>query len=242
VSQRKTAAKPKKKAEPLEAVHRPFAKIAAELSKEVGDAKGAKKASRVAQPPKQSSTKEHEPESETFARFMAGVKTLEEKSTRVARTANEVARSTQSTRRPAEDLDAPAREALRAIVIEGIRFETSDDGEHIEGRRLDVDPRQLRRLKRAEHAIDARVDLHGMTREEARHTLEVFVKKRAADGDKCALVVHGRGHHSPRGVSVLRGEVGAWLTSGRAARHVLAFATAPPEEGGLGALLVLLAR
>jgi DNA-nicking Smr family endonuclease len=70
----------------------------------------------------------------------------------------------------------------------------------------------------------------------------VFVKKRASDGDRVVIVVHGKGEHSPRGQSVLRGEIAAWLSQGRAARHVAAFATAPEDHGGTGAVLVLLAR
>jgi len=41
---------------------------------------------------------------------------------------------------------------------------------------------------------------------------------------------------------VLRGEIGAWLSQGPAARHVAAFATPPPALGGEGALLVLLIK
>jgi DNA-nicking Smr family endonuclease len=40
----------------------------------------------------------------------------------------------------------------------------------------------------------------------------------------------------------LRGEIGAWLSQGRGARPDRAVATAPPAEGGTGAVLVLLAR
>ncbi len=49
------------------------------------------------------------------------------------------------------------------------------------------------------------------------------------DGDRVVLVVHGKGNHSPRGQAVLRGEIAAWLSQGRSARHVAAFATAPDD-------------
>jgi DNA-nicking Smr family endonuclease len=81
-----------------------------------------------------------------------------------------------------------------------------------------------------------------MSLTEAREAVTAFVRKRSAEGDRAVAIIHGKGNHSPRGVAVLRGEIGAWLSDGRAARHVLAFATAPDEDGGTGALLVLLAR
>ncbi len=127
-------------------------------------------------------------------------------------------------------------------MSEGIRFETTDDGETLSGRRVDLDPRELRRLRRGQYAVDGKLDLHGMGAEEARAAVEAFVKKRARDGDKVVLVVHGKGSHSPRGHAVLRGEIAAWLSQGRSACHVAAFATAPDEHGGTGAVLVLLAR
>ncbi len=54
------------------------------------------------------------------------------------------------------------------------------------------------------------------------------------------LVIHGRGDHSPAGVGVLRGEIAAWLSQGRSSQHVAAFATAIADDGGDGALYVLL--
>jgi DNA-nicking Smr family endonuclease len=38
----------------------------------------------------------------------------------------------------------------------------------------------------------------------------------------------------------LRGEIAAWLSQGRASHHVAAFATACPDDGGEGALYVLI--
>lgn len=92
------------------------------------------------------------------------------------------------------------------------------------------------------YAVDGKLDLHGMSLEEAREAVTTFVKRRQSEGDRVIAIIPGRGSHSPRGIGVLRGEIGAWLSDGRAARHVAAFATAPDDMGGAGALLVLLAR
>ena len=204
-----------------------------------GAAKPAAARKSVAPPPRAEAGGEAS-DAETFARYMAGVKPLRGEAQRLPQTAEKVERRERVA--PAVDLDVEARAAMRALVAEGVRFETTDDGERIEGRRLDVDPRELRRLRRGAFAVDGKLDLHGLGATDARQAVEAFVRKRALDGDKVVALVHGKGKHSPRQTAVLRGEIGAWLSQGRAARHVRAFATAPAEDGGGGVLLVLLAR
>jgi DNA-nicking Smr family endonuclease len=56
------------------------------------------------------------------------------------------------------------------------------------------------------------------------------------------LVIHGKGRNSAGGVAVLRGEVSAWLSQGASSAHVAAFTTARREDGGEGAMYVLLRR
>jgi len=177
----------------------------------------------------------------SFAVYMSGVRALPDHAGRIPLTASRLERL-RGAAAPLPDLDQGARALMRSLVTEGLRFETTDDGERIEGRRLDVDPRELRRLRRVQYAIDGKLDLHGHGLDDARRAVELFVKKRAELGDKVVAIVHGKGSHSPRQNGVLRGEIGAWLSQGRAARHVLAFATPPEDEGGTGAVLVLLAR
>jgi DNA-nicking Smr family endonuclease len=56
------------------------------------------------------------------------------------------------------------------------------------------------------------------------------------------LLVHGRGSHSKDQVPVLKEALRTWLATARFGRHVLAFATARPQDGGAGAVYVLLRR
>ncbi len=195
----------------------------------------------AAPPPRDDAPQPGDPQ--TFAVYMAGVHALPGGAAhRIPRTASKLERAGSGDGGVVSDADADARARMRSLVTEGLRFETMDDGERIEGRRLDVDPRELRRLRRGEYAVDGKLDLHGLGADEARHAVEGFVRKRSHDGDRVVLVVHGKGTHSPRGNAVLRGEIAAWLSQGRSARHVAAFATAPDDHGGGGAVLVLLAR
>jgi DNA-nicking Smr family endonuclease len=134
------------------------------------------------------------------------------------------------------------RDHLRALVEDRARFEVSDDGSRVEGRRVDLPVATLRRLRRGEIAVDARIDLHGMSLGEARPHLELFVRTMRARGERCVLVIHGKGRHSPAGVGVLRGEIAAWLSQGSASESVAAFATAREDDGGEGAVYVLLRK
>lgn len=180
-------------------------------------------------------------ESDTFAQYMAGVKALPGASTRLPRTVSQIERTERRAAAP-DPREDEALARLRALVTEGLRFDVTDDGRVLEGRRIDVDPRELRRLRKGAYGVDGTLDLHGLATEEARLAVEAFVKKRAAEGDRVLCIVHGKGAHSPRGHAVLRGEIGAWLSQGRAARHIAAFVSTRDADGFSGSLVVLLAR
>lgn len=150
---------------------------------------------------------------------------------------------------PKPEADVPAgptpdtREALSvldALIGGGSRFEVQDDGTCLEGRRPEVPMPTLRKLRRGVFPVDARLDMHGMTVTEAKDALAMFLRVQRQKGERCVLVIHGKGAHSTGGVGVLRGEIGAWLSQGGCAAHVLAFASAHAEDGGTGAMYVLL--
>lgn len=184
----------------------------------------------------------------SFSRLMGGVEKLPETGKhRVPTRGPDPGRSFRSDKlevfRSKEELEADeAREHLRALAMGGVRFEVSDDGSHVEGRRIDLNPTVLRRLRRGQFPIDGRIDLHGMALEEARAAMVAYLGKMRERGECMVLVVHGKGEHSPGGIGILRGEIAAWLSQGAAAEHTAAFATAQRADGGEGATYVLLVR
>jgi DNA-nicking Smr family endonuclease len=217
-----------------------------ELARREAEAKG-----RAAPPgaaAARSTPRAREPDDEALLmhRLFAGVTPLGRGRGRV--TGQPVERSAAVERAAARGADAAAaddqavREHLRALVEDRGRFEVADDGSRVEGRRIDLPVGVLRRLRRGEVAVDARLDLHGMSLGEARPHLDLFVRTTRARGERCLLVIHGKGTHSPGGMGVLRGEIAAWLSQGPAAEHVAAFATARDDDGGEGAVYVLLRK
>jgi DNA-nicking Smr family endonuclease len=138
--------------------------------------------------------------------------------------------------------DLEAIDTLRAIVSGEAPFDLSDSDEFIEGRIAGLDQTVVRKLRRGDFAVQGHVDLHGMTRDEAKRAVELFLRASRNAGKRCVLVVHGRGLHSKDQLPVLKDSLKTWLSTARFARHVLAFATARPVDGGGGAVYVLLRR
>jgi len=138
--------------------------------------------------------------------------------------------------------DLEAVDQLRALVSGDAPFDLADGDEFFEGRVAGIDANLVRKLRKGEFAVQGHVDLHGMTREEAKAALEAYVFQARHSGKRCVLVVHGRGLHSKDQVPVLKEAVKRWMSTARFAEHVLAFATARPHDGGAGAVYLLLRR
>lgn len=105
-----------------------------------------------------------------------------------------------------------------------------------------VSDQQLTALRRGEPEPEERIDLHGTRRDAAAALLAKRLESAGAQGLRCVIVIHGRGRNSPGGEAVLKDALPSWLTRGRTARLVQAFAPAPDRLGGEGATLVLLRR
>ncbi|AOA58811.1 Smr/MutS family protein [Acinetobacter larvae] len=78
------------------------------------------------------------------------------------------------------------------------------------------------------------VDLHGCTVEQARSAVLQVIEMAKAENQNVVKVVHGKGPDA-----LLKSYVNGWL---RQHRDVLAFVSAPEQQGGTGAVLVLLKR
>lgn len=102
-----------------------------------------------------------------------------------------------------------------------------------------VDRATAERVRRGHYPVTARLDLHGMTQEEAHRALAGFVAASRSGGKRCALVITGHGRLSG---GVLKAAVPRWLAEPGFRRHVLAIAPARPQHGGDGALYVFLRR
>ena len=94
----------------------------------------------------------------------------------------------------------------------------------------------LRKLRRGQYRIEAEVDLHGYNSDGARKALIHFIAYAKDQHYRCIRIIHGKGHNYARG-PVLKPLVNSWL---RQKSEILAFCSARPQDGGTGAVYVLL--
>ena len=95
----------------------------------------------------------------------------------------------------------------------------------------------LKKLRKGHFGLDASIDLHGLTRQEANQHLSKFLHFSIEDGYRCVHIIHGKGYRSPDNHPVLKNDINVWL---RQHQEVLAFCSTPPKDGGTGAVFVLL--
>ena len=129
---------------------------------------------------------------------------------------------------------------LDDLVHGNASFEMADAEEYIEAAVKGLDRRIVKKLRRGEFSIQAHLDLHGFRREEARQMVAEFIARSHVEGKRCVLIIHGRGLGSRDNIPVLKEKLTSWLTRGAIGKHVLAFASARPWDGGVGAVYVLL--
>jgi DNA-nicking Smr family endonuclease len=109
---------------------------------------------------------------------------------------------------------------------------------------ISIARREKQQLARGRTAIEARIDLHGMTQAQAHGALLRFLRGAQAGGAKFVLVITGKGApNAPRGArGVLRQQVPMWLVLPEFRVCVLGFDVAHVGHGGEGALYVRLRK
>lgn len=100
-----------------------------------------------------------------------------------------------------------------------------------------IQKRLMLQLKRGNLPIGDRLDLHGLTVEQAHQQVIQFLQHSQTNGYRCVLVIHGRGARSAGNIPVLKMNVNRWLLDHP---DVLAFHSAQIRDGGTGAVYVLL--
>ena len=169
-----------------------------------------------------------------FAAAMSGVAPLNKRSSRV-----EPAKRETSALPDDEQL---ALLELESLVSGKGGFRLFESEEDHSGVAPGVSFALLERLKDGQFSFHRHLDLHGMSREEAKTAIIRFVSEARHAGERCVLIVTGRGKSSPAGVSVLRETLPRWLSRAPLRPHVLAFCTARQVDGGPGAFYLLLRR
>ncbi|MEW6261524.1 MAG: Smr/MutS family protein [Thermodesulfobacteriota bacterium] len=137
-----------------------------------------------------------------------------------------------------EDLAVKAH--LEDLVAGRVQFDVMDSDEYLEGRVRGVKPFLLEKLRAGRFSVQAHLDLHGLTVREAETAVASFINRAVALKHRCVLLIHGRGLNSKDNIPVLKKRLETLLLSSPVRRHILAFTSARPHDGGAGASYVLL--
>lgn len=112
-----------------------------------------------------------------------------------------------------------------------------DVDESLSFRRPGIGLEVLRKLRRGKWVVGAQLDLHGFRVHEAREHMALFIHDCIKRHIRCIRIIHGKGLGSKNRTPILKGKVRSWLIQ---KDEVMAFVEARPQDGGSGALIVLL--
>lgn len=146
---------------------------------------------------------------------------------------------------PADKLNVPRRrEAAVAEQVADSNFLSEyhiallDPNAFLEFKRDGVQHGVYRNLRLGKYPIDARLDLHRMTVEQARSAVFQFIRDCMTNDIRCALITHGKGEGREQ-PALLKSCVAHWLPD---FPEVLAFHSAQKQHGATGATYVLLRK
>ena len=112
-----------------------------------------------------------------------------------------------------------------------------ESGEELLYLREGQSPAVLSKLRRGHWVVQANLDLHGMISDEARAMVATFLAECKKRGIRCVRIVHGKGLGSRNKEPILKNKVRHWLMQ---KDEVIAYAQARANDGGSGAVIVLL--
>lgn len=133
------------------------------------------------------------------------------------------------------DEQAVLQESLSPLSFES-EWSLDDEATHSQP---GVQKRVMDKLRRGQYRVEAELDLHRLTAEQAYEVLTRFIGICQAEHKRCVRIIHGKGLGSVNKQPVLKHKVTHWL---RQWDNVLAFCPARRCDGGTGAVYVLLKR
>jgi len=126
---------------------------------------------------------------------------------------------------------------MQELLDESDETVSYESGDELKFLRSGFSTRLLKKLRRGDYAIQDELDLHGLVTSEAKQQTHGFINECAADGVRAVRIVHGKGRNSPGRVPVIKNMLIGWLGKNQ---HVIGVVSTPANDGGSGAVYVLL--
>lgn len=134
---------------------------------------------------------------------------------------------------------ADDRSVMAALLDDLSENDLLETGDHLAYTADGVQRSVLRKLRSGRYSLQADIDLHGYTVEQARIVLAEFLKESREKRHLCVRVIHGKGRKQAQQAPRLKPAVNQWLQRNK---WVLAFCSARSCDGGTGAVYVLLRK
>ncbi len=159
-----------------------------------------------------------------FHQAVAGTKPLVQNKVRLAKKTKS-ALAVPTKQQPKDSFDFSDGSEIAAVGSE----------EFIAYKQSGISDKTLRKLRKGQYNVEAILDLHGMSVEQARKAVGQFLQQCLQEKLRIVLIIHGKGQQS--GMPILKNKLNHWL---REINVVLAFCSANPSHGSRGAMYVLL--
>lgn len=165
-----------------------------------------------------------------FRQELGDVKPLQQDKADISRTAEEIDFERRRAAAVAElQADNALADALQMVDKDAI----------VVFKRPGVQDGVFKKLRLGKYESQARLDLHGLTVEQARREVYQFIQDCMQYELRVVTLVHGKGTRSSGGQALLKSHAVHWLEQ---IEQVMAFHSAQPQHGGNGALYILLRK
>lgn len=168
-----------------------------------------------------------------FKQELAGVKPLAQNRASVRAPVSGPSEAQLARRASAESHVQKDENLLTTEYVEMV-----DPHDIIEFKRGGVQEGVYRKLRLGKYATEAVLDLHRKTVEQSRQEVFEFIQECTRFGLRTVMILHGKGDRSQQ-PALLKSYVNKWLPN---LPQVMAFHSAQRQDGGAGAMYVLLKK
>lgn len=105
---------------------------------------------------------------------------------------------------------------------------------------LGIDWNTDKKLIQGKYEIDYKVDLHGLTIDEAYNKIKLLFNKAELNNYRCLLIITGKGLHSQN--QTIKRSIIEWFKEPYFSNKIIKYTDAQKIHGGSGAIYVLLKR
>ena len=142
-----------------------------------------------------------------------------------------------------EPIKTSWNERTQSVQTDQVKSKTSPDktmpADFRLGETSGIDRTSARRMQRGQVPIEDRLDLHGLSQEQAQKEVKAFIGRAVQKNFRHVLIITGKGRD---GHGILREKVPEWLKDAPLCHHLNAISYAQPKDGGKGALYIRLKR